>query len=70
MTEKKQTSTKYFGKNADYLYEILKDISFIQKVFIHVHVMTLDLDVKKIAVKTDRKNSYCHGAYILIQEGR
>ena len=30
-----------------------------------------DVDVKKIAVKkTDQKNSYCHGAYILIQEGR
>ena len=33
--------------------------------------MDSDVDVKKIAVKkTDQKNSYYHGAYILVQKGR
>lgn len=34
-------SKKYFLWNADYLQEILKDISFIQQISVHAHDVTL-----------------------------
>lgn len=58
--------------NANYLQEILKDISFTQKIFIHVHDMTFtDLDARKTAInKMDKRMSYCYEVYIFIQEDR
>lgn len=44
-------------QNANYLQEILKDISFTQQIFIHVHDVTLtDLDARKTAIRWTKKS--------------